>query len=114
LDFFNQFKEKWAKELPSDAKCLESSIDSCLTFFNFPQEEWSALRTTNIIERVNKEYKRRTKSMEIVANETACYTLLAFISIKMELHWKTNPIGKVRKNLPFYENYRINNFTQNS
>jgi len=41
--------------------------------------------------------------MEIVAGENACYTLLAFICLKMELHWKSNPIGKVRKNLPFFK-----------
>jgi hypothetical protein len=38
--------------------------------------------------------------MEIVAGEQACYTLLAFISLKMELHWRSNPLGKVAKNLP--------------
>ena len=112
MEFFKEFKKKWINELPSATKCFENSINACLTFFNFPQEEWSALRTTNIIERVNKEYKRRTKSMEIVAGEKACYTLLAFVSYKMELHWRTNPIGKVRKNLPFFENYKINTFTQ--
>ncbi|MDY6854495.1 MAG: hypothetical protein SWO11_07275 [Thermodesulfobacteriota bacterium] len=33
------------------------------------------MRTTNIIERLNKEFKRRTKPMEIVAGENPCYTL---------------------------------------
>ena len=47
--------------------------------------------------------KRRTKPMEIVAGENACYTLLAFICLKMEVHWKSNPIGKVRNNLPFFK-----------
>jgi putative transposase len=83
-----------------------------LTFFSFPEEEWISLRTTNIIERLNKEFKRRTKPMEIVAGERACYTLLAFISIKMELHWRSNPIGKVRNNLPFFKELAHNNFTQ--
>ena len=69
-------------------------------------------RTKNIIKRLNKEFKRRTKPMEIVAGEQACYTLLAFISIKMELHWRSNPIGKVRKNLPFFKELALNNFTQ--
>jgi putative transposase len=77
-------------------------------FFNFPEEEWISLRTTNIIERLHKEFKRRTKPMEIVAGEAACYRLLAFISLKMELHWRSNPVGSVRKNLPFFKN-----FTQN-
>ena len=86
----------WEKDLPSDVRCLDHSIDACLIFFNFPEEEWISIRTTNIIERLNKEFKRRTKPMEIVAGERACYTLLAFICLKMELHWRSNPIGKVR------------------
>ena len=114
LAFYEQFKEKWENALPSAVSCLERSLDACLTFFSFPEEEWISLRTTNIIERLNKEFKRRTKSMEIVAGEAACYRLLAFISLRMELHWRSNPIGKVRKNLPFMREIAWNNFTQKS
>jgi transposase-like protein len=39
------------------------------------------LRATNAIEQLNKEFKWRTKPMEIVAGENACYLLLAFISL---------------------------------
>ncbi len=112
MEFFSEFKKRWEKDLPSAVKCLDNSIIACLTFFAFPEEEWISLRTTNIIERLNKEFKRRTKPMEIVAGEQACYTLLAFISIKMELHWRSNPIGKVRNNLPFFKELAYNNFTQ--
>ena len=92
LEFFEQFKSRWEKELPSAVKCLESSLESCLTYLHFPEEEWICLRTTNVIERVNKEFKRRTKPMEIVAGERACYTLLAFVSLKMELRWRSKPM----------------------
>jgi len=112
MEFFEIFKTKWQKNLPSAVKCLGNSIEACLTFFICPEEEWISLRTTNIIERLNKEFKRRTKPMEIVAGENACYTLLAFICLKMELHWKSNPIGKVRKNLPFFQKLADKNFTQ--
>ncbi len=114
LEFFSQFKDRWGKELPSAVKCLGNSLDACLTFFNFPEEEWISLRTTNIIERLNKEFKRRTKPMEIIAGEQACYNLLAFICLKMELHWRSNPIGKVRHNLPFFQKLAEKNFTQNT
>ncbi|MDP6560523.1 MAG: transposase, partial [Candidatus Binatia bacterium] len=77
-----------------------------------PEEEWISLRTTNIIERLNKEFKRRTRSMEILAGENACYTLLGFICLKMEIQWRSNPIGKVRNNLPFFQNLIEKNFTQ--
>lgn len=114
MEFFESFKQRWGKEVPSAVKCLSRSIDSALTFMSFPEDEWISLRTTNTIERLNKEFKRRTKPMEIVAGEKACYTLLAFISLKMELHWRSNPIGKVRHNLPFFQNLIVDNFTQNS
>jgi len=112
MRFFDIFREKWRRDLPSAVKCLENSIEACLTYLMCPDEEWISLRTTNIIERLNKEFKRRTKPMEIVAGENACYTLLAFICLKMELHWKSNPIGKVRKNLPFFKELVETNFTQ--
>ena len=103
------FQVRWAKELPSATACLSRSLESCLTFYHFPVEQWLSLRTTNIIERLNKEFKRRTKPMEIVAGEASCYKLLAFISLKMELHWRGTPIGRGRLALPF-----LRNFTQES
>ena len=114
MEFFDALKLKWDKELPSAVKCLEKSIDACLSFFDFPQDEWISLRTTNIIERLNKEFRRRTKSMEILAGESACYRLLAFISLKMDLHGRSNPVGRVRNNLPFFKELAHNNFTQKS
>ena len=111
-EFFNDFKSKWEPELPSAVKCLEKSLDSCLTYLNFPEEEWICLRTTNVIERVNKEFKRRTKPMEILAGERSCYTLLAFVCVKMEVHWRKKPIGQVPENLPFLKKLAEKNFTQ--
>lgn len=83
-----------------------------MTYLQFPEEEWVCLRTTNVIERVNKEFKRRTKPMEIVAGEQSSYTLLTFVRLKMELRWKTKPIGKVPKNLPLYKKLAEDDFTQ--
>jgi putative transposase len=88
-------------------------LESCLTYLQFPEEEWVCLRTTNVIERVNKEFKRRTRPMEILAGERSCYTLLAFVCLRMELRWRSKPIGKVPCNLPFMKKAAENNFTQN-
>jgi len=40
----------------------------------------------------------------------SCYRLLAFISLRMELHWRANPVGKVRPNLPFFKEFTQNNW----
>jgi transposase-like protein len=103
LEFLTEFKRRSERQLPSAVKCVQNSLQSSLTFFNFPEEEWISLRTTNSIERLNKEFRRRAKPMEIVAGENACYLLPAFVSIKMELHWRSNPVGNVPKNLPFFK-----------
>ncbi len=95
------------KDIPSAVRCLANSLDACLTFFSFPKEEWLSLRTTNSIERLNKEFERRTKPMEIVAGEDACYLLLVFIALKMEANWRTVKIGKVPPHLP-----QLKKFTQ--
>jgi len=50
--------------------------------------------------------------MEIVAGEIAGYRILAYISLKMELHWRSNPVGIVHKNLPFFKELAYENFTQ--
>jgi putative transposase len=100
--FYDEFEKKWAKEIPSAFKSLETNIESALTFMSFPSEEWLALRTTNPIERLNKEFKRRTKTMEIVAGEKSCYSLLAVVSIRMEAYWKKHPIA-FQKKLPWFE-----------
>ena len=109
--FLKEFKGKWEKEIPSAVKCLESSIDSTLRYLEFPEDEWIALRTTNPIERLNKEFKRRTKSMEIVAGESSCYNLLAVISLRMEVYWQRHPIT-FQKALPWFTSPE--EFTQDS
>lgn len=102
LSFFDQFKQKYEKDIPSAVKCLESSLESTLCYLSFPKDEWLSLRTTNPIERLNKEFKRRTKSMEIVAGEASCYNLLAVISLRMEVYWKRHPIT-FQKSLPWFK-----------
>lgn len=109
--FMKEFKVKWNKDIPSAVKCLESSIDSTLRYLEFPEDEWIALRTTNPIERLNKEFKRRTKSMEIVAGEASCYNLLAVISLRMEVYWKKYPLS-FKHALPWFKEQR--EFTQDS
>ena len=104
---YRLFVEKYQKDIPSATASLTRSIHSCLTFYSFPKEEWVSLRTTNVIERVNKEFKRRTKPMEILAGEESAYRLLCFIALKMELHWSISPLGNCSPNV-------LEKFTQRS
>ncbi len=102
LSFMSQFKNKWEKEIPSAVKCASELFRILSNIFLISRGRMLSIRTTNVIERLNKEFKRRTKPMEIVAGEQSCYNILSFIALRMELYWKSNPIGRVH-NLPFYK-----------
>lgn len=114
LEAFERFREKWRQVVPSAVSSLERSLEACLTYLDFPAEQWVSLRTTNLIERLHKEFRRRTRPMEVLPGEAACYRLLSFISLKMELHWRSTPVGKVLRRLPFFNEPAHRKFTQES
>ena len=103
------FRKKWQKVLSSAVRCLERSVDKALTYLKFDESLWISLRTTNPIERVNKEYKRRTKPMEIVGGEASLYNILTFVSLKMESGWRRAPIASTGKKMKWLQD----KFTQN-
>jgi transposase-like protein len=53
---------KWRKSCPSVVESLEEGGDELFTFFRFPKAQWKTLRTTNAIERLNGESRRRVKT----------------------------------------------------
>ena len=50
--------------------------DELFTFLQFPQSQWKALRTTNALERINGEFRRRTKTQASLPGEDAVLLLL--------------------------------------
>jgi len=87
------FRDQWGRRCPDATACLERDLDAILAFYAFPKMEWPSLRSTNPIERLNKEFKRRTKSMEVIGGEQTMYTILAYISMRMEHTWRRAKVG---------------------
>jgi putative transposase len=58
---FSAWKDNWEKVAPSAVNCLEKDLVAVLNFYTQPRLLWKSLRTTNIIERTFKEFKRRTR-----------------------------------------------------
>ena len=69
VKFYDKFRNDWQKEFPSAVKSLENSIDSCLTFFSFPEEEWISLQDYEEYRKIKQEnlQEERTKTMKIIA-----------------------------------------------
>lgn len=100
-----QLRQAWRKNAPDALSCLERDIDALLAHYTFPREHWDALRTTNPIERVNKEFKRRSKSMEVVSGE-GLKAILAFTALRLEYGWLQTPITSNKLNSLKYREIR--------
>jgi len=84
---FSQLREVLAGEADRAFKCLEKDLDSLLTFFKFDRQFWVALRTTNSIETINRQFKRRTRGMDSLGEKTL-ESVLVFTALKIEYGWQ--------------------------
>ncbi len=70
------FERTWTKRCPGVVTSLREGGDELLTFFRFPKGQWKTLRTTNVIERLHEEYRRRVKTQGSLPSEDAAVVLL--------------------------------------
>jgi transposase-like protein len=75
------FLRKWRLKCPAVADSLEEAGDRLFTFLRFPPEQWRSIRTTNAIERLHEEFKRRIKTQCMLpCAETACLLFWALLA----------------------------------
>ncbi len=70
------FERTWNKRCPGVVTSLREGGDELLTFFRFPKTQWKTLRTTNTIERLHEEFRRRVKTQGSLPSEDAAVVLL--------------------------------------
>lgn len=70
------FISKWKKLAPKVVASLEEAGEELLTFYRFPKSQWKVLRTTNAIERLNGEFRRRVKTQSSLPDACAAERLL--------------------------------------
>jgi transposase-like protein len=75
--------EKYQKRAPEFAKWLELNVDEGLTVYQFPKEHRKKLRTSNGIERMNKEIKRRTRVAVLFPNPASALRLVTGVIIEI-------------------------------
>jgi putative transposase len=73
--------------LPKVAALLEEAEDDLLAFYAFPADHWAKLRSTNPLERVNREIGRRTDVVGIFPNDRALLRLAASVVIEQNDEW---------------------------
>jgi putative transposase len=83
---------KYEKTAAKLALWLEKSIPEGLTVFDFPKAHQRKIRTTNGLERVNREVKRRTQVVSIFPNDAAGLRLVSAILMEIDEDWQTGRI----------------------
>lgn len=63
------FLLKWKRQCPGVAASLEEAGENLLTFYRFPESQWLSLRTSNAIERMQLEFRRRVKTQAALPSE---------------------------------------------
>lgn len=71
-----RFTKKWRLRCSAVVESLEEAGDELFTFLRFPSSQWKALRTTNALERLNEEFRRRTKTQASLPSQDSVLLLL--------------------------------------
>jgi transposase-like protein len=87
--YLKEVVEKYAEVASALAEWIEENIPAGLTVFDFPAEHRARLRTTNGLERVSQEIKRRTRVVRIFPNEASCLRLVSAILMEISEEWET-------------------------
>jgi len=91
-----QAVQAWATEAPKLAQWAEDNLPEGFTAFDSPHAQRMRLRTTNGLERINREIKRRTRVASIFPNTASCLRLVSALLAECDEEWMT---GKIYLNL---------------
>ena len=91
---FLALKDRWGRRFPSAMEVIGKDLDSLLTLFQFDATCGAVLPTTHPIERLNKEFKRRTRATEVTAGEISTYRCLGYFAQTMESRWSFHPLSQ--------------------
>jgi transposase-like protein len=81
--------DKYGKCAAKLAEWMEHNIPEGLTVFALPAEHRKRMRTTNMLERLNQESKRRTRVAGLFPNEASLLRLVGAISMETDEDWQT-------------------------
>lgn len=85
---YREFVAKWKKLLPKVVASLEEGGEELLTFYRFPNSQWKSLRTTNAIERLNGEFRRRVKTQGSLPSAQSAELLLFGLIISGQIRMR--------------------------
>ena len=82
-----EFSTRWSKQLPEAVACLDNGFEAATRFYAFPEKHWKRIRTTNSLERLHGEIKRRTRAVGTFPDRSSALRLITAVAIKTCARW---------------------------
>jgi putative transposase len=82
-----QWLAKWQTKYPRLCNWVEDNIEQTLTFYRLPLPHHKHMKSTNMLERLNQELKRRTHVVRIFPNAESCLRLVRALAVEMHENW---------------------------
>jgi putative transposase len=92
LQRFREWKRRWRTQAPKAVACLEANLEELLAFFETPRAHWKRVRTTNVIERLFVEVRRRIRTMCAFTTRNSCERILYSVFDRMNTYWSQKPL----------------------
>jgi len=98
LQRFRAWKRRWQRIAPKAVACLETDLEPLLAFFDCPAAHWKRVRTTNVIERLFVEVRRRIRTMCAFTTPSSCVRILYSVFDRMNTYWSQKPLKAFTQN----------------
>ncbi len=82
------FRVRFAKEFPEAVACLERGFADATSYFAFPEAHWMRIRTTNGLERLHGEIKRRTRAIGAFPDRASALRLITAVALQVTSIWR--------------------------
>jgi transposase-like protein len=82
-----EFETRWAKELPEAVACLNGAFEAATVFYRYPAAHWRRIKTTNSLERLHGELKRRTRAVGAFPDRQSALRLMTSVAIRHCARW---------------------------
>jgi transposase-like protein len=82
-----QFRLQFAKQFPEAVECLERGFADSTTYYAFPEAHWTRIRSTNGLERLHGEIKRRTRAIGAFPDRASALRLITAVALQATSIW---------------------------
>lgn len=82
-----QWLRKWGDKYPKLCNWVEENIGETFSFYRLPVQHHKHMKSTNLLERMNQEIKRRTRVVRIFPNQESCFRLIMSLAVEAHEGW---------------------------